>query len=104
MWTVHSYSLQDGINHVSLPLGAEALAVGRTPWGLHVCCRQLYMPPTFENRIFLVVSDDKVELGAALGSKWRHVGSVFSEENHLHRHVFELVPDRVVGTKYGYGE
>jgi hypothetical protein len=107
MFKVTRHGIKPGLNHVSLPPGSTALTVTfhtdeQIAGPLKLWCRQPEIPPMLNNHIFLVAREDEVQPEANIGQKWQYVGSAINDYGSYH--VFELVPDRVVGTRYGYGE
>jgi hypothetical protein len=98
MFIVRKHRLREGLNHISMPLGAETLTIGALPSGLHLWYRGPDMAPTLENRIF-VVAEDHQRVDEPMGYDVRHIGSLVAA--HISAHVFELVLVRGVTTTTG---
>jgi hypothetical protein len=92
MFTVRKHRLSEGLNHISMPLGAEPLTIGALPSGLHLWYRGPDKTTTLENRIFVVLDDNHPYDEPATYSM-RHIGSIAA--THIRAHVFELVPYRL---------
>ena len=82
MLVVKCAPLKLGLNHISLPLGAEVLCVG----GNQVFYKCSEIPPALENRTFLLVVTDQLMAEASAGTYWRYI------DTYAIFHVFELVP------------
>jgi hypothetical protein len=97
MFVVRKHRLHEGLNHISLPLGAEAHTIDRMPDGLYLWYSGPEIAPALENRIFLVAEEGVPAEDAPAGQIRRYIASGVYR---LSEHVFEFVP-RVVNTPTG---